>query len=584
MGIIRKRFFALFALTFVLCAAGGAWASNPLDVTFTNLKDITVDSAKVDKDKKTTEVMTVAPATSGLAVTVTSKDKDGKTVSLDKGQYTVTWAAGSDSKTSISLATDGKITLPKGLDLSKDVTASIQTTATVKGKDAYSALSGDCSGAITVKVKAAALALTPKTEEVSVAVGSSKSKKFTLAPAGIKGEVEVDVDEDIARARASYSQSTGKVTVTIRGVWIGEDTAVVTFTPDKTAGWGTSSVKATIDIEVTPAEEETSPSGTPTGTPTTGTPVTGTPVTGTPTPSGTPDMTPTNPEDKTEEEIDAEREAESGAVEDTRIPAGTDLLDNSDTASEALKKANDALSVSPKVVKPEPLSESEMTQVLEKLKSLSGTEADIPSDFKPEDVKPATAENLSIGELPTSLSAQAQIIERLFALIGNLLTKMTAGGAENGVVIATSLPTLTPKADGYFPMKVNLRNLTSGRRVRFWPSVAAFEAAANGSSVSLAVEEGSAFFLDKDGNPTTTVADNASEMTVVPYLRAGTTYSSAFITADATESDRVALETLAAETNKTKGSGGGGCDALWGAGLGTLALAAVLPAFLRKSR
>ncbi len=285
-----------------------------------------------------------------------------------------------------------------------------------------------------------------------------------------------------------------------------------------------------------------------------------------------------------QKEIAAESGAEqsSGQVADTTAPAATDL-----PVSDALSGLND-LSVQPKVVEPEAPTEEEMARIEEKLSNPDNlddeAQAALPDDFNPADIVTASEENIEIGSVPTSLAEQARIIERLFDLIGDLLTKMTSGGASNGVTIASSLPTLTPKTTGYFPMKMNLRHLTPGRRVRFWPSAAAFEAAANGGSVSLAAAEGSAFFLDGDGNPTTTIKGDASKMTVVPYLEAGKTYDTAFITADATEADAATLNEVVAESGssetKSGSSSSGGCDS----GLGALALAAALPLLARKSR
>ena len=73
-------------------------------------------------------------------------------------------------------------------------------------------------------------------------------------------------------------------------------------------------------------------------------------------------------------------------------------------------------------------------------------------------------------------------------------------------------------------------------------------------------------------------------MQVVPYLAAGGDYSDAFITADATESDLAALETLAAETGGDaegkRSSSSGGCDV----GIGATALIILSALFLRRHR
>ena len=86
----------------------------------------------------------------------------------------------------------------------------------------------------------------------------------------------------------------------------------------------------------------------------------------------------------------------------------------------------------------------------------------------------------------------------------------------------------------------------------FWPSVEFFNAFAAGTitaSVADGEEEGDAFFLDSDGNPTTIVSGDAAEMSVVPYLEADKDYSSSFITADATANDLAALAELTDSTS-----------------------------------
>ena len=78
---------------------------------------------------------------------------------------------------------------------------------------------------------------------------------------------------------------------------------------------------------------------------------------------------------------------------------------------------------------------------------------------------------------------------------------------------------------------------------------------------------------------------------MVPYLKAGQTYDSAFITADATEEDAKTLESVVEESSSStnpepepsssgSSSSSSGCDA----GLGALALMAALPLMSRKVR
>ena len=150
---------------------------------------------------------------------------------------------------------------------------------------------------------------------------------------------------------------------------------------------------------------------------------------------------------------------------------------------------------------------------------------------------------------------------------------------------------MTPRTTGYFPMKVNMRHLVPGQRPRFWHSKEAFINKADTASVSLAeAEEGDAFFLDENGNPTTTIKGDASKMMVVPYLIAETPYDSAFITVDASESDQATIEELAKNTEaldeeeeeeekNTVGGSGGGCEL--GFGLGA---ALALAAFVKVSK
>ena len=74
----------------------------------------------------------------------------------------------------------------------------------------------------------------------------------------------------------------------------------------------------------------------------------------------------------------------------------------------------------------------------------------------------------------------------MFNEVSGDLASATNSTGGKGVVIATVFPKMTPKATGFFPLKVNLRNLLPGRRLRFWPSVRYFQQAQGGASVSLA--------------------------------------------------------------------------------------------------
>ena len=121
-------------------------------------------------------------------------------------------------------------------------------------------------------------------------------------------------------------------------------------------------------------------------------------------------------------------------------------------------------------------------------------------------------------------------------------------------------------------MEVNLRNVTPGRKLKFWPSVEFFITYASGANIATLADEakeGDAFFLDADGNPTTKVSGNAAEMTVVPYLTEGKEYDSVFITTDATSNDLKALTTLTQANNTTEnkntiGTSGAGCNSSFG--------------------
>ncbi|MBQ9527812.1 MAG: hypothetical protein IJR68_09385 [Fretibacterium sp.] len=181
----------------------------------------------------------------------------------------------------------------------------------------------------------------------------------------------------------------------------------------------------------------------------------------------------------------------------------------------------------------------------------------------------------------------------MFNEVSGDLASATNSTGGKGVVIATVFPKMTPKATGFFPLKVNLRNLLPGRKLMFWPSVAYFRGVVSGvvsvAGVRLADGEGDCYFLDEAGNKVDLVSGDASNMTVVPYLTAGGIYSDAFITVDATSSDKSALEKLAASSDPnnpdnpgspTSNKGSGGCDAGFAGFLGLTLLSSVV--WLRK--
>ena len=288
-------------------------------------------------------------------------------------------------------------------------------------------------------------------------------------------------------------------------------------------------------------------------------------------------------ENKVEEKADAVTEKTKG-VENTTKPAGTDLLADSSNAS--LKKANESLTVKPKVVTPVALAEALVEAVKEVLASL-GT-GDIADNVDATVVKAAvenllTSADIEIDTASGSLEDQAKLLETIFDAVGEYLAEAQNVSGDKGVVIASVLPKMKPSKTGFFPMKVNLRNLTPGRRVKFWPSVEAFVAyvlKSSGKSMGLASEEGDSFFLDADNNPTAKVKGNAAtDMTLVAYLEKDTEYDTAFITADASATDLTALAELEDEGGSTSGAHSG-CEL----GLGALALASALPLLLRKGR
>ena len=283
---------------------------------------------------------------------------------------------------------------------------------------------------------------------------------------------------------------------------------------------------------------------------------------------------------KEQEKKDAVDEA-AGKVEKTTVPAATDLLGKYSNNKD-LKEANKEFSAQPKVVTPEVLSADSKTQAVENIKKTAIGEQKVAEGVDPDVVQAAnreglkTSDDITIEPADKDLTKQTEAVEKVFNEVSADLADANDG---KGVVIVTVLPKMTPKVSGFFPLKVNLRHLLPGRRVRFWPSVEHFKRAQGKVSVSLASsgQEGDYFFLDENGVPTAVVSGDASKMTVVAYLEGGKPYEDAFITADATEADQAALKKLeetgssgngdpdAAPTSPTSDKGSGGCDAGFGA-------------------
>ena len=181
---------------------------------------------------------------------------------------------------------------------------------------------------------------------------------------------------------------------------------------------------------------------------------------------------------KAEEVKDAEKESRSGIVEDTTKPAGTDILARSTIAGEALKTVNENLSVKPKIITPEAASDPEAAEIAGNLSNLDENQID-DKDVDFDTVKNASenmksVDDIDIDEADGDLDAQAEKIEMIFREIGENLAKAENSGGGQGVVIASVLPNMRPKASGFFLLKVNLRNITPGRKLKFEPSVEAF--------------------------------------------------------------------------------------------------------------
>ena len=293
-------------------------------------------------------------------------------------------------------------------------------------------------------------------------------------------------------------------------------------------------------------------------------------------------------ENKAQERKDAVYEA-SGQVEKTTVPAATDLLENY-SSNEDLQAANKELTVQPKVVEPEVLNETSRDQAVQNIEAAARGEQEVAEGVDSGAVQAAdqqgllTSKDITIEPASKDLKAQTEAVEKVFILLSADLAGAANSTGGKGVVIVTVFPKMTPKASGFFPLRVNLRNLLPGRRLKFWPSVSHFkrqaqgEAAVAGVELAAAGEEGQYFFLDENGVPTAVVSGDASKMTAVPFLTAGKEYSDAFITADATEADQAALDTLAEKAGgsnsdaPTSNKGSGGCDA----GLGLAGLLALI--------
>ena len=253
----------------------------------------------------------------------------------------------------------------------------------------------------------------------------------------------------------------------------------------------------------------------------------------------------------------------------------------------------DAGSVSPKVVEPEVLSETSKDQAAKNIREAANNN-DVADGVDLDAVKAAADEGLKtdidIESADKDLDKQTEAVEKVFSSVSADLAGATNSTGGKGLVITAVLPKMTPKVDGFYPLRVNHRHLLPdpNRRLRFWLSVEHFLRYAQGrvSVAGAESKEGDFFFLDENGVPTAVVSGDASKMVAVACLKGGETYDSAFITVDATEKDQDTLTDL--KENATGNGaptsdkdGGGGCDAGLGS-LALLALAAALPLMLRR--
>ena len=266
-------------------------------------------------------------------------------------------------------------------------------------------------------------------------------------------------------------------------------------------------------------------------------------------------------------------------VENTTVPAGTDLLARSD--NEVLNNASENLSVSPKVVTPVAASLEEAQKTADNLKTMAEQETGDSVNGVDKTLVQAAAANMNssnditIQPAPANTDEQAKHLETLLVKVIEVL-------AKQGEVVASALPEITSWKSGFFQFDVNLRNLLPGQRPHFWPSSEHYKAAQGKATVAgvelAAGKEGDHFFLDEAGNPTDVVSGDAAKMKVVVYLEEGKTYPDAFITVNATSNDKKELKTLAESLPAGGGAptsdkgAGGGCDA----GFGSLAVLALV--------
>ena len=560
----------------------------------------------------------VTPTTDGtLTVTLTLADRTTVTAT---GTVTVAVAGGGESG---SGSGSGSGTTSGDKKPDEKPTDSGTTSGNKKPDEKPT----DSGGTPVTPVKTA-VTLTPATGATAptVKAGAETTVTFTVSP-DVAGKAEVKVaDTSIATATAAYrtvstaAASGGTVSVAVKGVKAGMTKATLTFTPTDSTRY-TAPAAVTLNITVTASGSSSEPDG-PTSDKDSDTEKKAEAILenlDTSTPGGAAMAEKlSNPEDKAAavdavealeragtdvstlsskdvealvqnkkaEEADKEKE-KSGSVSDPTVPAASELLDSAT-----------ALSVSPKVVKPTPVTNE---AVLADMKTgIENFTAEKDSGVDSSAVTAAkeglqTADTIDIADAATSLTEQTKVVEDLFNMVSADLTKF----GSNGVVIATVLPKMTPKASGFFPLSVNLRHLTPGRVLRFWLSPAAFTKKATGSVSVAEATEGQYFFLDENGVPTSVVTGDPAKMKLVVYLTAVQSASlaadqpveGAFITVDGTPDDKTTLEEMTKSDSSGEGGegggnsdgptsnkGSGGCDALSGG----LALLALIPLFMRK--
>ena len=268
-------------------------------------------------------------------------------------------------------------------------------------------------------------------------------------------------------------------------------------------------------------------------------------------------------------------EASTGTVANTTVPAGSDLTEN--ITRESLKELS-TLSIQPKVVQPEAVSSADAVNTINNLSD--DQKAKLPEGF---DVSMLRDSSGIFENVPSSLTEQSQKIQEVVSGIASEL-------ASQDLVVATVLSKLTPNSAGFFPLKVNLRNLTPGKVINFWQSAKAFkEIAPVSASVFISdTSEDKTFFIDSDGNVTDTVYDPTQPVTIVAYLDPSSPagFDNPFITVNATAADSSKLVSIAqavanenSSSSNNLSSSGAGCNA----GLGLLALG-VLALFKKYRR